>query len=944
MALLGANAANQPTNVVSTGGNAYLVGANQPILTYGGHVFNNPGGVTQQGANFFGTASNGAKIQLAPSLNTTENQVQLALTPMPNQIVQDSSGNAYFVQKNSDGSYILTSFGTPMSVAPGAYPSSSSAFSPAPQFYQGSSASPQSSQALSAQPQNTPNSFSLIDYLSNSFKNVPVWNQVFSKENLAASYNEVFNPNNPNSSISRLGLPGAINEYAAFTAPGFYELNKAFTEAEQPYLQSSNPYLQGFGKLGKGVGRIFTEGIPYTPIFLYNLATAPGETIGGTIQYAQQNPIEFLGMSLIPGSELLSRGVGFETYTPNPEASASSVVLKAGNKEFPLISRIVEPQPTESGMVEPQASYSFGRTPSFKNIGNIALGEGEKQNVVTSDFANKVVTQTLNNAAKQGVISPDLAKYYTDTLNQVKQSMATAVKVPKPQELRLTMDRSLYNDAEVAAMQNVLRTLKAQQSTYGMASAGVDLAEVYKRAGEQLVRGTHDIDLKQLPLASQTPEVNAEVAARLMSEQTGKPFEVTNPKENSWVVVRVSDNQKVFDIHPNAVAEPGEEVLPERMFGIKHAGNIKIEGVQISPLQNTILDKAFSSLAVRETPEGEITIAPNPARATEAKSDVADLYALQRAVAVGTGRDPAPIDAQAQRAIDLGIMTDTQYANAQAAPLSITPEVVNYAKASAPISAPAFAPPAFVQPTPVAYYDPNTQTLQVMKTGLNGMPYEAGLTQSLRNDASSAAFQRYVQNLYLSQLPQNVQASLLSTAPSPTSSKRGVLSPSLSASGSPSAAFSPYSYGVSPSTSVSGSPSSVSPYLYSPASAYSYASPSASNSYYGSPYYLSPYYYPSPSQSPSSYYYYPSSTSTNIPILEGYRSSAAKRRFGFVEPTPVYSSRYIPSISASLLNIRSNPLYNPSSAIAGLDLRPLQPSPTARRQIASRALPRAAYA
>ena len=136
--------------------------------------------------------------------------------------------------------------------------------------------------------------------------------------------------------------------------------------------------------------------------------------------------------------------------------------------------------------------------------------------------------------------------------------------------------------------------------------------------------------------------------------------------DNPNVVERIADGQKVFDIHGSATV-PGEQPaeIPKTEFGLSHRGYINIDGIKVAPLYNTILDKAFSSLTPRVNPEtGEFEITPAAARSTVAKSDLADLYAIMRAVVQATGGDPTQIDAMAQRAVDLGFMPEGAYENA----------------------------------------------------------------------------------------------------------------------------------------------------------------------------------------------------------------------------------------------------------------------------------------
>ena len=501
------------------------------------------------------------------------------------------------------------------------------------------------------------------------------------------------------------------------TLPLFGDVGKYITSLDNPYYRAILNSLQNAG-YGLGLTNVASLASGLGPATLRSDILSAG-----------------VGAALPLGGDVLEKvndnfGFKLPEFNPNEGVNTKALSLRLGNTDIPLINQI-----TENGATR----YGLG-TPAFEDISNIAADSTRNNmNRITTNYADQVVRNTLKTAVDTGQINPDLAAHYIDTLNTVKQSLALAKTLPPPSELNINMDKNLYTPEEIANIKTALQEIGGQFKVYGTASANIDLADVYKQAGDVLFRGSHDIDAQQIPLRSSDPAAAAQKVADIM----GDGYSV-NQDGNNYVVQRDLDGQKVFDLKASGqIPASGEETIPQTEFGLKHSNPITVEGVKLAPVQDTILDKAFSSLTLRINPDtGELTIQPAAARSTVSKSDLADLYAVLRAVVQWAGGDTSIIDALAQRAVQLGLMPQGAYevalnnpnvltsaqAVAQSVPTPTIPLPV------VPFIAPNNPSPA-TEPLGLSYTAPSVATA----------PTEASLFQSLSaptqspSSASSAA-------------------------------------------------------------------------------------------------------------------------------------------------------------------------------------------------------------
>jgi hypothetical protein len=572
--------------------------------------------------------------------------------------------------------------------------------------------------------------------------------------------------------------------------------------------------------------------------------------------------------------------VGFRlpSYTPDeasPDTSARALTFRFFGKDYPLISKISEGGDVTYNLLN-AGQFSTAQATAVETAAN-------NMNKITTDFANQVVQNTLKNAVDSGEITQDVADHYIETLNTVKGTLTESLHIPKPSEVNLHMDKSLYTPEEIAKMNEAIQAISKKFGVYGTSTVGINLNDVFAQAGQDLFRGAHDIDIQTLPLSSADPAEAAQEIAQIM----GPDYHVS--PDNPDVVERILDGQKVFDIHGSA-AVPGEQPaeIPKTEFGLSHKNYINIDGIKVAPLYNTILDKAFSSLAPRINPEtGEFEIAPAAARSTMIKSDLADLYAIERAVIVASGGDPSSIDAQAARAIKIGFMPEGAYENAVNDPniLNIAYQQLVLATEGEGLS--------MTPPYPVV--SPSTSYYQYLRNSYNTA--SPSMTNSLYSTSPSVA---------------------MSTSPSVTKS----VSPTISSSAHQSTSSSTYpSVAQSVSTSSAESVSPSVSYSTSPSiSVSSPTSPSVALSSYSSV--QSPSLPPSPPSTP------PPKKLPRIPNLPTLPQWFSAQEAALASmPAPQYTAQYSPSLLA-LLSPEINKLalqnYSPLQALSGV--RPIMPS------------------
>ena len=572
-------------------------------------------------------------------------------------------------------------------------------------------------------------------------------------------------------------LTGAIISPLVAEAPLYNTLASRGFEGLPSQIISNIPTFGSWAALNSGLSAEAQGNVP-SPLYL-------GENFGLGAAVGAALPFVGVGLSNI--------GFRLPEYIPDeasPDTSAKALVFRFFGNDYPLISRVSE---------DGEVNYHLLNAGQFSNADALTVeSAANNMNRITTDFANKVVQNTLKDAVDSGEIPEDVATHYIETLDYAKKAMELSKNISKPSEVNLHMDHELYSPEEIARMNDAIKAIKQQFGLYGTSTVGINLDDVFAQAGQDLFRGAHDIDIQTLPLSTADPAEAAKTIAQIM----GPNYQVS--PDNPDVVERISDHLKVFDLH-GSPSVPGEQPpeIPKTEFGLSHKGYINIDGIKVAPLYNTILDKTFSSLTPRINLEtGEFEVAPAAVRSTESKSDLADLYAIMRAVVQGSGGDPSQVDIMAQRAQDLGFMPKGAYENA-----INNPNIFNTAMQQVRLTA--------------------------ESEGLStASPYSASFTSSTPYQYSSNT----------SPSPINFPYSL-SPSFSPTSAN---LMPSI---GSPAASS---LYSVSPSVSLSGSPSVVrlvSPsinYTVSPSSGLVSPSPSASPS-------------PSPSASPSpspSYPYY----------------------------------------------------------------------------------------
>ena len=666
--------------------------------------------------------------------------------------------------------------------------------------------------------------------------------------------------------------------------------------------------------------------------------TGTANAAAGAALGSQTPLLNFAAGAIIPNIGTIADNFGprIRTFEPNTDASTTGLVWQVGSRDIPFISYISEG--VDKRLV-------LG-TPAFSDINDLATSAGVNQNnanLIISDFANKVTQKTLDNAVADGTLNPDYAKLYKNTLDLVRASQAYGKEISKPIQLKLTMDPTRYTPEDQEAIKNIIKTYGTTYRLYGTASVGVNLADLADEYGAGVFRGAHDVDLQQIDLTSSDPATVAKDIAEKLQAATGKAYTV-DPEKPGLVVS--PDGFHVFDIH-SAEASPTtgteeSQVIPNTMFGLKASPDITIDGVKVSPIQNTLLGKAFSSMTPRLDAEGQFTLSPAEYRA----KDLADLYAIQTRVLQAVGLPDDPAVQEANRAINLGLMTNEDYQNALNNPIS-TDTAVN-----------ALAQQDYIAPlSPVPNISANSiNTALPNQTSVNAPNLSNLVSQSSPTTIPSAP-------INLGTLPSGLPSPLPNIAPNAISSPSSlpVLVPDpagqtyLSALSSltnkgyinrselinlvNSGAISPYVYNLlsqqmenyynqytSPGQSLASNvslpqsyisqytlPQSIPPYIYeSPSPGYGYEQPQTLSDYLSSvPSRKSPYYYPTKKKIPV----YPAPIGGIAPILKDIASLRKN------PPGGSNNIIYLPDLTSLLYDITGSRI--PSEDERGIGVRPI---------------------
>ena len=744
-------------------------------------------------------------------------------------------------------------------------------------------------------------------------------NPNFSNPNMIASPYAITNPTSPNTPLSPLELAMAIPQLL--------------------YLGAEEGAMS----------------IPQLPQILYNAAENPGQFAMQYLQQVQQQPIQTLGqLAFFKSLDAVGPRI---SLTSGQGVDVGALTFKAGDKEFPLGGIYTTPEgitlfagtPSLSNLLEnPQFTASgepVSLFPATKSFAAKTTEAGESSNLITTALGNAILKKSLQEF-QEG--APVEATYALDGLN-VAQKLSDG-ELPKPDQFLIELKGA--TPTENAALTDVIKKASQDgvvQKVYGSSSFHLQVPEQFRLGA--------DIDV-----ATATAEQATKLAQDIkdtLNKAVGTDKYAVDPAKPTLVVD--ATGKHIADIHAAGEATYGVTGTGTPL-GLKQTEPVQIENVPVQAGAQTLKEKLASALSQRVINPAEALNAPKEWQAylndylngnvktTFAPSDwrikdvvdsyttakILNSYNLNPISRLGVEQALERFKAAASQKFGL---TDADFAAGKADITSLVsgnPDVAlnNNAGFLFQAAGPTAIAAQTINPTllaPSAYssvvYDPVTGDAYTLaqtspSTRINGVPPQAYLSSQNNASTLQSAYENYVRNLYLSELPSSVKASLLSTSPSLATS------PSLSASSSLASPSVSSAVSASPSQYLGSSPS---PYV----SASSYYYPVSSIS-------------PSP-YSPSSSYYSFAAANPEYAALLGplLTKQRGRERSVRVLSNPAYSARYLPSITSSLLNLQANNAnVNPSAPAFGLGLRPLpsQLSPESRRRIALEEIPKEAFA